>query len=647
MILHLDADAFFASVEQAADSRLRGKPVAVGGQTRGVVASASYEARRHGVASAMPVSQARRLCPRLAVVPGDFEKYEHFSEMMFSYARDFTPIVEVGSIDEGYADLRGQKNKTPRDIAETIRRAVHETLHITLSGGLASNKLAAQVAGKSRKPDALVEVPPGGERAFLAPLANHWLPGVGPTLGETLRRAGLPLIRDIAASTPADLALFTGKSARTLWEFANGIDPRPITPDPPAAQSRSAQQTFEADTTDEAFVLATLRSMADRLFAQLRTEGRAARTLAVRIRYSDFAESRRSLGLGEPVSAETAIYGHLAALLKNAWHRRAALRLVSLQLSNLYTGPAFADLPLIAPSKNHARLADLAAAVDRVRAAHGHQSLLRGHDLWLRSRNQKPREPATRTPPRLLIHRVPPRPEAILHVRSCYSFLDSLLTPQRIVQLAAEAGCRAIGICDPNLHAAVPFCQAARAAGLKPLIGAELPIGGRPRRLFAQDETGYRNLCLLLSQKTITPDLWHAHRQGLIESTNPAPPIRCESPDDELHLRILRSIRRLELLPPAPQPAASFAEASCTPDDLRLADSCGFEFTFHELSFPRFHPPDACTPREFLTRLARTGLARRYGPRAASHHAQLETELSMIAAVGYEEYFLTVWDLLQ
>jgi len=647
MILHLDADAFFASVEQAADPRLRGKPVAVGGSSRGVVASASYEARRHGIASAMPVARARRLCPRLVVVPGDFEKYEHFSRLMFSYAYDFTPLVEVGSIDEGYADLHGGKSRHPRDIAAAIRRAVHQTLRITLSEGVAANKLTAQIAGKSKKPDALVEIPPGAEREFLAPLPAKWLPGIGPGLSDTLCRAGLPLIRDIAATPPADLALFAGKSARTLWEFAHGIDHRPVVPDPPAAKSLSEQQTFESDTTDEAFALAALRSMADRLFAQLRATSRAARTIAVRIRYSDFEESRRSHSLDEPISIETLAYARLADLLKKAWQRRVGLRLVSLQLSNLYAGPAFADLPLIEPSKNHARLSQLAAAVDRVRAGHGRHAILRGHDLWLRSRENQPRDPARPRTPQIHAPKAPPPAGALLHFRSCYSFLDSLLTPQRIVELAARAGCHTVGLCDTNLHAAVPFYQAARAAGLKPVIGAELPIGSRTRRLFARDETGYRNLCRLLSEKTITRDFWHAHRAGLAESTNPAPPIRCESEADQLHLRILASIRGGSLLPPNAPPAATFESATAHGPDARLAADCGFEFTFHELSFPRFEPPEAASPREFLARLAREGLARRYGPRAAAHRAQLETELSMVAAVGYEEYFLTVWDLLQ
>ena len=647
MILHLDADAFFASVEQAADARLRGKPVAVGGSARGVVASASYEARRHGITSAMPMAQARRLCPRLVVVPGDFEKYEHFSRMMFSYAYDFTPVVEVGSIDEGYADLRGNTKKTPQDIAESIRKAVREALRITLSEGVASNKLVSQVASKWKKPDALTQIASGREAEFLAPLENKWLPGIGPQLAATLSRAGLPLIGQIARTPPEQLSLFAGKNARTLWEFANGMDERPVVAEAPAAKSYSEQQTFEADTADETYVLAFLRSMADRLFAKARAEGQAARTISVRVRYNDFEECLRSFSLDEPTDLETMTYGIISTLLKKAWERRVSLRLVSLKLSNLYKGAFFAELPLIPPTQNSATLHRAAKAVDEIRSLHGSGAILRGHDLWLRESRSPPTD--AKKPPQVVIRRTLQAPPSILHFRSFYSFMESLLTPGRIVEIAAEAGCKAVGICDPNLHAAVPFFQAAKAAGLHAVIGAELSVNNRPRRLYAKDQTGYQNLCRLLSEAKITRDFWMQNRDGLLASPCNAPFIRCENGEDLLHLRILESIRTLTLLDEAHPGKSSGGvfTAAAEADDERIAGECDFAFEFGELSFPRFDPPESCTPREFLARLAVRGLAERYGSQAARHRAQLNTELQMIAEVGYEEYFLTVWDLLQ
>src|SRR5580704_3761654 len=158
-IVHLDADAFFASVEQAADPRLRGKAVAVGGEKRGIIASASYEARKFGVYTPMPTVRARKLCPKLIVLPGDYDRYEHFSRWMFSYAYDFTPDVEQTSIDEGYFDLSGTR-KAPVDIALTIRKAIGQSLKITVSEGIGTNKLVSAVASKLNKPGAFEKVSP-------------------------------------------------------------------------------------------------------------------------------------------------------------------------------------------------------------------------------------------------------------------------------------------------------------------------------------------------------------------------------------------------------------------------------------------------------------------------------------------------------
>src|SRR5439155_7154564 len=192
-IVHLDADAFFASVEQAADVRLRGKAIAVGGEKRGIIASASYEARKFGIETAMPTARARKLCPKLILLPGDFEKYERFSNWMFSYAYDFTPDVEISSIDEGYFDLSGAR-KSPVEIARTIRGAIRDALKITVSEGIASNKLVSQIASKINKPAAFKPVSRGQEIPFLHPLPNNWLPGIGPKTAIKLNAAGLARI---------------------------------------------------------------------------------------------------------------------------------------------------------------------------------------------------------------------------------------------------------------------------------------------------------------------------------------------------------------------------------------------------------------------------------------------------------------------
>src|SRR5271157_2600759 len=171
-IVHLDADAFFAAVEQAADTRLRGKPIAVGGERRGIIASASYEARKFGVYTPMPTARARKLCPKLIVLPGDYERYEQFSNWMFGYAYDFPPDVEQTSIDEGYFDLTANHKKPADEIALAIRKAIGQSLKISVSEGIASNKLVSQIASKLRKPAAFQSVPSGGEKSFLSPLPN-------------------------------------------------------------------------------------------------------------------------------------------------------------------------------------------------------------------------------------------------------------------------------------------------------------------------------------------------------------------------------------------------------------------------------------------------------------------------------------------
>lgn len=307
-IVHLDADAFFASVEQAADPRLRGKAIAVGGEKRGIIASASYEARRMGIYTPMPTVRARQLCPKLIVLPGDYERYEQFSKWMFAYAYafDFTQ-VEVTGIDEGYFDLSGARRPAV-EIARTITTAIAQRLKISVSEGIGTSKLVIQIASKVRKPAAFVEVPPGHETEFLHPLSSGWLPGIGPKTSERMNAAGLYLIRHVAGTPPEMLELLVGSQAAQLREYAQGIDSRPLAVTREAPKSFGSQETFSQDVTDEDFAEAVLRRMADRLMASVRDEGKCVRTLAVKVRYNDMSEDQRSESLNEPTDLET---GHL------------------------------------------------------------------------------------------------------------------------------------------------------------------------------------------------------------------------------------------------------------------------------------------------------------------------------------------------
>src|SRR5262245_43799516 len=384
-IVHLDADAFFAAVEQAADPKLRGKPIAVGGERRGIIASASYEARKFGVYTPMPTVRARKLCPKLIVVPGNFERYEQFSNWMFGYCYDFTPDVEQTSIDEGYFDLTANKKKSPVEIALTIRHAIGQKLKITVSEGIATNKLVSAIASKLTKPAAFNEVQPGQEREFLHPLPNKWLPGIGPKTSVRLNAAGLAQICHIAATPLEMLELLLGSQAFLLRQFAHGIDERPLIPACEPQKTFSHQETFGSDLTDEEYVEATLRRMADSLFAKVREEGHSVRTLTVKVRYNDMGEDQLSESLIEPTDLETDVYTRLHGMLRKAWKRRVSLRLVSLKLSNVYDGRFRSELPLEVSAQQQDTHSRVAAVIDELRKARGHSVILRGHDLLLRN----------------------------------------------------------------------------------------------------------------------------------------------------------------------------------------------------------------------------------------------------------------------
>ena len=383
MIIHLDADAFFASVEQAGDPRLRGRPVAVGGTRRGIIASASYEARRFGVYTPMPTVRARQACPGLIVVPGDFDLYERFSRFMFSYAYDFTPCVEITSIDEGYIDLSGQRKYTASGVARTIRRAINAALRITVSEGIGSNKLVAQIAAKLRKPDSLIEVLPGSECAFLNPLPNLWLPGVGPALAARLNEYGIGTIAQVAAAPMETLAYLVGGRARRLKAHAHGIDDRVVDPEHGEAKGYGSQDTFGEDSRDEAFVLAKLRSIADRLAARVRSDRKSYRTVTLRLRFRDMRDVSRSASLLEPSDLEQDIYPLLLPLLRQAWDRRDDIRMVGLRLTGIYPGIFHTDLPLDDRCRRRANQQRLARVLDKLRPEY---SIMRGHDLWLEQR---------------------------------------------------------------------------------------------------------------------------------------------------------------------------------------------------------------------------------------------------------------------
>jgi len=654
--VHLDADAFFVGCEVASEPRLRGKAVAVGGMKRGIIASASYEARRLGVYTPMPTARALKICPHLIVLPGDYEKYEHFSRLMFSLVHDYTPVVEVGSIDEGYGDFSGVTKWTAREAAERLRKNIRDHLRLSVSQGLGTNKLVASVASKLRKPDCFLEVAAGTEREFLAPLEVKWLPGVGAKMEQVFQAAGLHRIAEVAAATPESLELIAGSGAGRLWEFARGIDERPIVTEREDVKSYGKQETFDEDTTDEEFVRRTLRGMADHLMSKVRADGKMIRCVEVRLRYNDMEQSRRSESLPEPVDLETDVYSVIDRLAKRAWDRRVSLRLVGLKYSRVYDGGGWRQTGLNLPGTGYERETrrELARVMDEARIKYGCGSILRAHQLPAKECGQfsaGPIQQKRSAGRRYSIH-TQIRHSALLNAKSCFCFLDSLLRPEDIVRLAVERGLKAAALTDPNLHGAVEFCGAAKEAGIKPLVAAEVKVRGIPYLAYVENAAGYRNLCGLLSGTNKDA------LDGLImRPISVFPEIRYASAKDVKFYEVVQSIRTLSLAgqPHAEKRRGDFSwdreiasSSALLRDAEEIAERCEFVLPVGGLKFPRFAPPDKSSLREFLRRLACEGMRQRYGAMPSSGvRRQIEEELRIIAEVGYEEYFLVVWELLQ
>jgi len=303
-IIHVDLDAFFAAVEQRDHPELRGKPVIVGGdaESRGVVSTCSYEARKFGVHSAMPTRTARQLCPDGIFVPVDGAKYQRVSHEVMAVLRHFTPAVEQVSIDEAFLDVAGSEalfGPAP-EIARRIKAEVVATTQLTVSVGVATNKLVAKVGSDLRKPDGLVIVEPGDEAAFLAPLEIRRLWGIGPKTAERLHGLGVRTIGELAALPPETLTRALGDHGATLHDRALGIDFDPVTGGGEAAKSVSHETTFAVDVSDPAEIERTLLALTEGVSARLRAGRIRAGTVAVKIRDSQFRTITRQKHLPEP-----------------------------------------------------------------------------------------------------------------------------------------------------------------------------------------------------------------------------------------------------------------------------------------------------------------------------------------------------------
>lgn len=378
-IVHLDADAFFVSVEQAFRPELRGTKCAVGGLQRGIISSASYEARACGVYTPMPTTRALRVCPELILIPHTSGRYGEYSRRMFDVCERLTPTVQRNSIDEGYLDVGACGLATVAEVEAAVRRlqrTIWDELQLTVSFGIATNKLVAQIASKLRKPRGFVVVPAGGEAAFLAPLSVGKLPGVGPKTQATLEAAGFRRIADLVAADARTLARAVGNFAPELQRQAQGIDERPVETEEEDAKSYSQQETFERDVGDFATIVRELKRMVDELLPKIRADGKRVRTLTVKVRYPDFQQLSHAQSLREASDLEAPFYALIEPLLRAAWKQRRPLRLASVRFSGVDDGPG--QLQLFAErDEKRRRLASVLDGLNRGRrdaaVQHGHQ----------------------------------------------------------------------------------------------------------------------------------------------------------------------------------------------------------------------------------------------------------------------------------
>jgi nucleotidyltransferase/DNA polymerase involved in DNA repair len=345
-------DAFFAAVEQRDRPELRGRPVIVGadpkgGQGRGVVSTASYEARRFGVGSAMPISQAWRACPHGAYLPPDMQHYSRESRRVMEILRRFTDRVEPVSIDEAFLDVTaGTRALGPGpEVAQRLKDEIHGETGLTASVGVATSKLVAKVASDMRKPDGLVVVPPGEEAAFLAPLPVRRLWGVGPRMEEQLAKLGVVTVGDLAALEPARLERRLGTHGHDLQLLARGIDQREVHADSEEAKSIGQEHTFGSDTADPERLRALLLDLADAVAARLRAHELKARTLTLKYRDESFRTTTHARTLPTGLDSGNDIFEVIRALFAEV-HRGRKVRLLGVYASHF--GPGSPQLELFA-----------------------------------------------------------------------------------------------------------------------------------------------------------------------------------------------------------------------------------------------------------------------------------------------------------
>jgi len=378
-IVHVDMDAYFASVEQLDDPSLRGRPVIVGVGDRGVVSAASYEARAFGVRSAMPVVQARRLCPQGVFVPGRYARYAELSRIIMACLGRFSPLVEPASIDEAYVDMTGSATLFggPEDYGMAMKREVRSATGLSCSVGVAPVKFLAKIASDFRKPDGLTVIRETDVQGFLEVLPVEKIPGVGRRTREALALLGVRTAGDMLVHPREFWERRLGKHGPELYDKARGIDPSPVRLSR-EVKSISAENTFEADVSSREALAVWLLHQSERVGRQLRKKGLLGRTVTLKLKYSDFTQITRSKTLAEPTDCDETIFAAARALLDGVPLGRPA-RLVGVGVSGFGAVQVRPDLwhdPR--DSAVRARPRRLDAAIDAIRDRFGRDAIRRG-----------------------------------------------------------------------------------------------------------------------------------------------------------------------------------------------------------------------------------------------------------------------------
>lgn len=385
-IIHCDLDAFFASVEQRDNPSLRGKPVIVGGSpdSRGVVSTCSYEARKYGVHSAMPARQAFRLCPQGVFLPVDMERYQQASEQVFQILSDFTPIMEPLSIDEAFLDIKGCTSLfgSPQTIARSIKKRVFKEVGLVISVGVSYNKFLAKLATELGKPDGFKVITPDEALAILEPLPVSYLWGVGKKTRRMLEQMGIKTIGEVRQAPAEMLEKKLGSHGRAIMDMAWGIDLRPLETGK-MMRSMGREITFEKDVDDGNYLEKVLLGFSEHLGGRLRASGLKARKVSLKLRYHDFKTITRTRTLTEPTCADLDIYETAVTLLKENDHHR--IRLIGLQVELDYIQEVVQGSLFESDAQEENLVVD--QTIDRLRQRFGHEVITRASLLHFRGQD--------------------------------------------------------------------------------------------------------------------------------------------------------------------------------------------------------------------------------------------------------------------